>query len=151
MSKPKEEPTSYRPISLTSTFTKLMQKMIKPRLCNILEKHNLISKYQSGCRAHHSCEDNLVRLESDCRTAQLNNSYLIAVFPDLTSAFDKLWTTGAMIYLKKIGIKGKMLNWLADFLQTRKIKVRLNGEYSETVETVNGCPQGSVLSPIIFL
>ena len=43
--KPKNDPASYRPIS----FTKLMQEMIKPRLCNYLEKNNLLSKYQSGC------------------------------------------------------------------------------------------------------
>ena len=43
-----------------------------------------------------------------------------------------------------------MLNWLAAFLTTRKIKVRLHDETSESVETINGCPQGSVLSPILF-
>jgi len=43
-----------------------------------------------------------------------------------------------------------MLNWLAAFLTTRKIKVRLHDATSELVETINGCPQGSVLSPILF-
>ena len=38
LNKPKNDPASYRPISLTSTVTKLMQKMIKPRLCNYLKK-----------------------------------------------------------------------------------------------------------------
>ena len=49
--KDKQSPASYRPISLTSTFTKLMQKMIKNRLCNHLEQNNLISNVQSGCRS----------------------------------------------------------------------------------------------------
>ena len=61
-----------------------------------------------------------------------------------------MWISGAIIYFRKIGIKGRMLNWLKDFLEKRKIKVRYEGHVTETVETLNGCPQGSVLSPIIF-
>lgn len=148
--KDKTDPASYRPISLTSTFTKLIQKMIKPRLCNFLETNNLISKYQSGCRANHSCEDNLTRLESDCKKAQASRNYLIAIFLDLSNAFDKLWIGGILNYLKHIGIRGRILKWIADFLRHRKIKVKQNGHLSEIVETINGCPQGSVLSPILF-
>ena len=47
----KNDPASYRPISLTSFFIKLMQKMIDTRLCNYLEKNNLLSKYQLGCQS----------------------------------------------------------------------------------------------------
>ena len=145
-----EDPASYRPISLTSTFTKLMQKMIKPRLCGFLEENNLLSDYQSGCRESHSCDDNLARLETDIKRAQCAKHYLLAIFLDLSNAFDKLWSGGALGYLYNIGIKGRLLKWIQDFLKTRKITVRLNGQLSETVETINGCPQGSVLSPIIF-
>ena len=81
--KPKDSPASYRPISLTSTFTKLMQKMIKPRLCAYLEKHNKIAKVQSGCRSNHSCEDHIVRLEADIKRAQLLGQTVAAVFLDL--------------------------------------------------------------------
>ena len=95
--------------------------MIKPRLCNHLEKNNLLSKYQPGCRKVHSCDENLTRLESDIRRAQKSKHYLIAFFLDLTSAFDMLWTSGAIMYLKKIGIRGRLLNWIKDFLECRKI------------------------------
>jgi ribonuclease HI len=124
--------------------------MIKPRLCAYLEKHGKISKYQSGCRANHSCDDNILRLEADIRRAQSRGETVAAVFLDLTAAFDKLWNQGAIKYLHSLGIEGRMLRWLAAFLLNRKIRVRLNGETSELVETENGCPQGSVLSPIIF-
>lgn len=148
--KPKKDPSSYRPISLTSTFTKLMQKMIKSRLVYVLESKGLFSKSQSGCRNFHSCDDNLVRLESDIRKAQHTNKYVIAVFLDLSNAFDKMWNIGLLGYLHQIGIRGKMFYWIKDFLTGRKISVKCNGERSEIVETINGCPQGSVLSPVLF-
>jgi len=49
-----------------------------------------MSDVQSGCRQNHSCEDNLIRLEHDIRKAQATNTHVIAVFLDLTAAFDKL-------------------------------------------------------------
>ena len=91
-----------------------------------------------------------IRLEHDIRNAQATNTHVIAVFLDLTAAFDKLWNTGALLYFKKIGIKGRLLYWLTDFLKSRKIKVKYAGETTQIEETINGCPQGSVLSPIIF-
>ena len=61
-----------------------------------------------------------------------------------------MWISGTIIYLRKIGIKGRIFNWLKDFLEKRKMKVRYEEHVTETVETLNGCPQGSVLSHIIF-
>ena len=148
--KPAKDPSSYRPISLTSTFTKLMQKMIKHRLCNHLEKHNIFSENQSGCRADHSCDDNLIRLESEVKTAQSKRKYVTAIFLDLTAAFDTMWAEGAIATLIKYNIRGRMLKWLSEFLRVRKIKVKFGGATSTTHTTENGCPQGSVLSPILF-
>ncbi|KAH3721829.1 hypothetical protein DPMN_064777 [Dreissena polymorpha] len=61
-------------------------------------------------------------------------------FGNLTAAFDKLWNGNAIKTLNTLGIEGKMLNWLAAFLTTRKIKVRLHDATSES------CP----ISNIIF-
>ncbi|XP_053376614.1 uncharacterized protein LOC128547602 [Mercenaria mercenaria] len=47
-------------------------------------------------------------------------------------------------------IKGRMFTWIANFLEGRKIKVKVNGQLSDTVEPDNGTPQGSVISPLIF-
>ena len=148
--KDKADPASYRPISLTTCLTKIMQRMIKARLVPFLENNNLLPKTQSGCRTNRSCEDHLLKLEADIRKAQLENRYLLAIFLDLSNAFDRCWNKGVLLNLINIGIKGKMLNWIANFLENRQIAVRVNGQTSETLTTENGCPQGSVLSPILF-
>ena len=148
--KDKSDPASYRPISLTSALTKVMQRMIKARLVPYLEANNLIPNTQSGCRENRSCDDHLVKLEADIKRAQLDNKLLLGIFLDLSNAFDRCWNKGALYNLIQLGIKGNMLNWIANFLDNRQISVKVNGEFSDTVETDNGCPQGSVLSPIIF-
>lgn len=55
---PKMEARSYRPISLTNTMCKVMEKIINKRLCHILEKERSITKYQSGFRKNRSTTDN---------------------------------------------------------------------------------------------
>lgn len=148
--KDKANPASYRPISLTSTLTKVMQRMIKPRLETYIENNNLISPYQSGCRKAHSCEDNLLRFEADCKEAQRKGYYLLSIFLDLSNAFDRHWNKGSLLNLIQLGIKGRMLTWIANFLEGRTIKVKVNGQMSEPVTPDNGTPQGSVISPLIF-
>ena len=124
--------------------------MIKVRLCHVLESNNLYSEHQSGCRENHSCDDNLVKLESDIRIAHLRKKYTTAVFLDLSAAFDKMWTEGAISILLKYGVRGKMIKWLSAFLSKRSIKVKFDHQVSSARIVENGCPQGSVLSPIIF-
>ena len=148
--KDKTDPASYRPISLTSALTKIMQRMIKARLVPYLEKNNLLPDTQAGCRTNRSCEDHLVKLEADIKRAQLENRYLLAIFLDLSNAFDRCWNKGVLLKLLDLGIKGNMLNWIANFLDNRQISVRVDGELSESLDTENGCPQGSVLSPLLF-
>ena len=61
-----------------------------------------------------------------------------------------LWKEGLLIKLNKMGIGGKMFNWIKDFLKDRTIEVRVGSEVSDTYTIENGTPQGSVCSPILF-
>jgi len=148
--KDKHDPKSYRPISLMSNLSKLMQKLIKFRLSDFLEKNDLLSHFQSGGRPRRSCEDNLIRMHADIIDSWRHKEQTVGLLLDLSAAFDKLWNEGAIGYMHRLGIRGNMLQWIGNFLLTRKIKVRINGQYSDTYQTENGCPQGSVLSPLIF-
>ena len=58
-----------------------------------------------------------------------------------------MWTTGK---LREFGITDNMLKWIHNFLTDRKIQVRVGVQTSDPLNLENGCPQGSVLSPILF-
>ncbi|GFX62262.1 RNA-directed DNA polymerase from mobile element jockey [Trichonephila clavipes] len=75
----------------------------------------------------------------------------LAVFLDISAAFDRVWCQKLVHTIQGTGINGKALLWINDFLRGRKFSVRFNGALSESRRMWAGVPQGSVLSPLLFL
>ena len=61
---------------------------------------------------------------------------------------DKFWPKSPVV--KYSPINGKMFHWIHNFLNGRKIQVRVGNDTSDIHDLENGCAQGGVLSPILF-
>ena len=147
--KPDELPsltTSYRPISLMSSIMKLFEWVIEQRLRSYLEDIGFIKKYQSGFRQAKSTDDHLFRLSQSMMESFNRKEHVVAVFLDVEKAFDNVWHNGLMLDLPT-----KMTRWLSDFLVGRVIQGNVNGFLSNKISPIAGVPQGSVLSPLLFL
>ena len=83
----------------------------------------------------------------DLVTPMLTNYFRLLMI----KAFGKVWHEGLLLKLFLNGIFGKTWKLLADFLDCCKQRVVLNGQHSSW-ENVNAeVPQGSILSPLLFL
>ena len=83
-------PSSYRPISLTSTLCKVMEKLIANRLMWFLEKNNKLSNVQTGFRKNRSTVDQIVWLQDAINKYIRNQGHTLGVFLDFKNAFDKI-------------------------------------------------------------
>ena len=149
--KDKKLPQSYRPISLTSCASKITERMINTRLKHHLESNYLLDKHQCGFRAGKSTSDNLVRLVTDIRTGFYMKKKTLAVFLDIKAAFDRVQKPALTHKLHQAGLRGHLAHFLTNFLNNRTFRVRCGTSLSDTTHQDQGLPQGSVLSPTLFL
>ena len=149
--KNRKDPSSYRPISLTSCFGKIFERMVSKRLNWFVEEHNIISKYQSGFRKYHTTYDHIIRLETAVRKGFKFKKHTTAVFLDIARAYDMVYKPILLYKIHQIGIRGHLAHYLFGFLRgTRNFRVRCRSILSNTFSFGNGLPQGSCLSPMLF-
>ena len=70
---------------------------------------------------------------------------------DISKAFDRVWHKGLLAKLPMFGLHHTLINWIGSFLSDRSIAVRVDGFLSNLHSINAGVPQGSVISPVLFI
>lgn len=148
--KPSSEVTSYRPISLLPTLSKVFERLFLKRLNKIVNERKLIPNHQFGFRNKHSTIDQVHRITNTIEKAFEDNKVCSAIFLDVAQAFDKVWHRGLEYKLYR-DLPIQYYEILKSYLSNRFFRVRYNQEYSNLKEISAGVPQGSVLGPVLYL
>lgn len=148
--KPTTEISSYRPISLLPTMSKVFERLFLVRLNKIIDSRKLIPNHQFGFREKHSTLDQVHRLTDLLERTYEQNKVCSAIFLDVAQAFDKVWHRGLEFKLHR-DLPSQYYEFLKSYLTDRCFRVRYEGEYSEIKEISAGVPQGSVLGPVLYL
>ena len=154
--KNKGEDTSfgnYRPISLLNVISKIFERVVFNQIYHYFLVNNLLFGSQYGFRTRHSTEDAAIELVDQIHRAFENDMHdqVLAVFLDLSKAFD---TIDHEILLKKLshyGVIGEALDWFRSYLTDRTQFVLYDDTESELQTIRVGVPQGSLLGPLLFL
>ena len=142
---------NYRPISLLSVFSKILERLMYNRLLKFIDKNNLLSEFQFGFRNNHSTFMALIVLMENLVTALDRGNCAIGLFLDFQKAFD---TVDHCILLDKLlsyGVRGIAHAWFNSYLSNRLQSVNYNGQESDFKLMKCGVPQGSILGPLLFL
>ena len=152
--KDKQQPSSYRPISLLSCLGKLLERIIKQRLMLELNNRNILPQHQAGFRPKKSTMYNLVRIERYIKSQVRNpkhKRHVAAIFFDIKADFDSVWHEGLIYKFNDLRLPNYMVKYLIAFLENRTAAVELDNTLSRLFTLSSGTPQGSPLSPLLYI
>ena len=105
---------------------------------------------QYGFRKNNSTVYALVQI-TELIKASNRDKFGCGIFIDLRKAFDMVNHKILLTKLEHYGVRGNMLHWFQSYLSNQKQYVSINRESSESLGINCGVPQGSILSPLLFL
>ena len=149
----KELIDNYRPISLLPVISKIYERVLFNQLMTIFTGNDLFHGSQYGYRSNHSTQ--LAALELVDRVTKAleskDSEHSLAVFMDLSKAFDTIDHEILLQKLSHYGLGPKSLLLLRSYLSDRKQFVSINGFESDLRNISTGVPQGSILGPLLFI
>lgn len=148
---------NYRPISIQSNISKIVEKIISDRILNYMDSKQLLTEKQNGFRRGKSTTRALYQLINEITHSINSKKATVAVFLDLSKAFDNVDFKVLLGKLEKYGVRGVANELIRSYLYGRKqctvsydsATGRLKKSEYLTVE--RGVPQGSVLGPLLFI
>ena len=145
-----EEARAYRPISLLNHFGKLLEAVVNTRLKNWLERKNLLSPDQAGFRPGRHAQGACWRLVEAITSAFRDRDQVRAVALDIQAAYDSVWRNGLLHKMHQKKIPPDLIYWIQSFMSQRRCRVQV-GDAEVMCSPECGLPQGSPLSPTLFL
>ena len=145
-------PGAYRPITISSYFGKILERIKDSRIRLLMFSTGQLDEDQEGFLQSRSTSRYLFRLLANLNEIKRKKMACLLLFIDFQKAFDSVYIPGLIVKLKNLGVSGNMLKMIETYLIDRKIQLQVNkfkgplrkcGKY--------GLPQGSSLSPILFI
>jgi hypothetical protein len=144
-------PKASRPLSLLSTLGKILELVIARRLAYWAETHDLLPINQFGARPRRSWEQAVVLLVEKMKEAWRRGEVLSLVSFDVKGAYNGVPREVMAARLRQNGIPANVVRVLS-FCSNRRATVALNGFQTKPTDIAfPGLPQGSPLSPILYL
>ena len=140
-----------RPLSLLPSLSKVMEVIVNRSLMGFLEQNYILPTNQYGFRQGLGTQDLLTPLHHRWSTVSAQGGAVRVVAVDITGAFDKVSHPGVLYKVQPDGVSGMLLDWLIDYLLDRSITVVVGGQIFLPHNITVGVPQGSLLSPTLFL
>ena len=143
-------PSSYRPIALLSTISKVVERAAQIQLLAHFENSGQFNPNSHGYRQGLSTTTTLIQLMDGLYTAADNKMISSLMATDQSSAFDCVRHTLLVKKLKLYNLDSDSLRWIEDYLSYRSHYVSIGRANTKMQSVSRGVPQGSVLGPLLY-
>ena len=147
----KNDPSNYRPVSLTALICKGMEDIIRDEVVPFLTETEFITEVQYAFIKGRSCVSQLIVVLDDWTRILDEDGNIDVIYTDFKKAYDSVPHIRLMKKVENAGIRGSVLGWIEAFLSDRKQRVKIGSTKSEWAEVKSGIPQGTVLGALLFL
>lgn len=142
---------NYRPVSLTSVPSKILERILRDSIADYLLTEGLLNPDQHGFVKGRSCLSNLL-LALDKITDALDKGQHVQIgYLDFEKAFDSVNHRLLLQKMRAYNIAQNICDWTEVFLKDRTFSVKVREAVSSPAIPTSGVPQGTVLGPLLFL
>ena len=146
------EAKAYRPIALLDTLGKILESIMAKRLSDLAEDNNLLPACQHGARRRRNAESALELLTEQVHTIWASEGYVATLLSlDVEGAFDFVSHARLLHNMRAKGVPSSLVEWTRSFLQDRMATLVIDGKAMAKRRVNTGIPQGSPVSPILYL
>ena len=143
--------SNYRPVSVLPIFSNVFERVVYNRLISYVDRLNILTENQYGCRKDNSTSLALLDLYNKISSGIDIKEFTVGIFLDRSKAFDTIDHCILFDKLQHYGIRGVPVDWFKSYFNERQQFVVYNGISSQKIPINCGVPQGSILGPLLFL
>lgn len=144
-------PKAYRPIALLNTLGKILEAIVASRLAYLADVHQLLPSRHTGGRKLASTEHAIHLLLQRIYQAWSEGKVASLLLLDVSGAYDNVSRERLLHNLRKRRISETVVGWVASFLSGRCTTLKLQEYTAPSVPIETGIPQGSPVSPMLYL
>ena len=142
---------SYRPVALLNTLGKFLESVVARRISYAVETEGLLPRTHLGGRRGISTDHAIHIIIDRIKTSWGKGKPVVSLLMlDVSGAYDNVSHARLLHNLKKRRL-GHFVPWVKAFLTNRSTRIRMPEGMSDTISTPTGIPQGSPISPILYL
>jgi ribonuclease HI len=146
------QPKAYRPIALLNTLGKTLEKIMAKRLSYMAESVlHMLPSQQCGGRPGRSALDAVMTLVHTILEGWRKGKDTTALLVDIKGAFDNVHHPTLLNILQQKGAPYQLITWTSSFLSHRSTTLLVDGRKDSLQPVQTGIPQGSPISPLLFL
>ena len=142
---------AYRPIALESALGKVMESIMAETISYLTETFYLLPAQHYGGRPGRSAEDAMTVLTENIYKAWKEKLVYTAIFLDVAGAFNNVIRKRLAHNLRSRRMPQLIVLWINSFLSGRSTRLHFNSAKSNRISTPAGVPQGSPLSPLLYM